>query len=75
MLIASVADNTMDEMQMVEILEQFGTIVMEGYDSAAAEALREELRGQLPVPSQEMAAKLLPWVEALLRDLRAIAES
>ena len=74
MLIASVAGNTMDE-SIVEMLEQFETIVLAGYDSEAAEALREELRAQIPAPSPQLATQLIPWVEALLRDLRAIAES
>jgi hypothetical protein len=70
MLIASVAGNVMNEM-----LEQFEVVVEAGYDSEVAVALREELRKQIPAPSPELATKLIPWVEALLGDLRAIAES
>jgi hypothetical protein len=60
---------------MDEMLEQFEGIIMQGYDSEAGQLLREELRGKIPVPSPELATKLIPWVEALLRDLRSVAES
>lgn len=53
---------------------QFAGAVEAGYDSKKAKKFRKKLRKALPAPTKEEARDLLPWVEALMNDLRAIAK-